>query len=179
MEIRDATTEDAAAACAVMHRSIRELCRADHRGDPEVLARWLANKTPENFLRWIARADNSVLVAVEGTAILAVGCVTDAGEITLNYVSPDVRFRGVSKALLAALEARAAARGNDRCTLTSTATARRLYTAAGYAEDGPAECKFGIPADRLAKALPRPGEAAGENQAGNQPSVPSLMEEPP
>jgi GNAT superfamily N-acetyltransferase len=84
-----------------------------------------------------------LLVAVERGAILAVGSVTDAGEITLNYVSPDARFRGVSRALLGALEARAIQRGNLRCTLTSTETARRFYCANGYIEDGPVPGKFG------------------------------------
>jgi hypothetical protein len=47
MEIRDAVAEDAPAACQVIRRSIVELCVADHRNDPEVLARWLSNKTPD------------------------------------------------------------------------------------------------------------------------------------
>jgi hypothetical protein len=46
------------------------------------------------------------MVAVDGGIILAVGPVTDTGKITLNYVSPDGRFRCVSRALLRALEAR-------------------------------------------------------------------------
>ena len=52
----------------------------------------------------IKQRDNSLLVAVEDGSIFAVGSVTDAGKITLNYVSPDVRFLGVSRALLGALE---------------------------------------------------------------------------
>jgi GNAT superfamily N-acetyltransferase len=75
--------------------------------------------------------------------ILAVGSVTDTGEITLNYVSPDARFRGVSRALLGAFEARAIQRGNLRCVLISTETARRFYHANGYVEDGPVARKFG------------------------------------
>jgi GNAT superfamily N-acetyltransferase len=86
---------------------------------------------------------NSVLVAVEGNEILAVGAVTDHGEMTLNYVSPDARFHGVTRAMLAALEARAIARGNDCCTLISTETALRLYRAAGYVQDGSPQGKFG------------------------------------
>ena len=113
---------------------------ADHGNDEAILTRWLSNKTPEVFLSWIAQPDNSVLVAIEDGVILAVGAVTDTGNITLNYVSPNARFRGVSRGLLGALEARAAERGNTRCTLTSTETARRFYLANGYAEDGqPAE----------------------------------------
>ena len=84
-----------------------------------------------------------MLVAVEDGAILGVAAVTDDGEITLNYVSPDARFRGVSRALVAALEARASARGNTRCTLVSTETALRFYRSAGYVRDGPAQGNFG------------------------------------
>ena len=61
--------------------------------------RWLGNKTPEVVASWIGRADNSLFVAVEANRILAVGSVTDAGEINVNYVSPDARFRGVEKAV--------------------------------------------------------------------------------
>jgi GNAT superfamily N-acetyltransferase len=143
MEIRAATLEDAAAACQVIRRSIAELCVADHRNDTAILTRWLGNKTPEVFASWVRRPDNSLFVAVEANRILAVGSVTDAGEINLNYVSPDARFRGVSRALLGALEARAAERGNTRCALTSTETARRFYQANGYVEVGPPVGVFG------------------------------------
>ena len=143
MEIRAATLEDAPAACDVMRRSIAELCVADHRNDEAILTRWLGNKTPEIFASWIRQPDNSLFVAAEGDNILAVGSVTDVGQITLNYVSPDVRFRGVSRALLLALETQARERGNTRCTLTSTETARRFYLANGYIEDGLPVGNFG------------------------------------
>jgi ribosomal protein S18 acetylase RimI-like enzyme len=142
MEIRAAVPEDALAACEVMRRSISELCEADHRNDPVILGRWLANKTPETVASWIRKPGNSILVAVSDT-ILAVGCVTDAGQITLNYVSPDARFRGISRALLVALETRAQERGNKQCILLSTETAYRFYESAGYVVDGPPEGKFG------------------------------------
>jgi GNAT superfamily N-acetyltransferase len=156
MEIRDATTEDAEAACLVMRRSIAELCVADHKNDPAILTRWLGNKTPEIFVSWIRQPGNSLLVAAEAGNILAVGSVTDAGQITLNYVSPDARFHGVSRALLRALEARALERGNARCTLTSTETARRFYQANGYAEDGPLVTNFGTNGYPMSKVLASP-----------------------
>ena len=143
MQIRDAVPADAAAACEVVRRSIAELCVADHRNDPEILRRWLANKTPEIVASWIANPSSSMLVVVEAGAILAVGAVTDHGEITLNYVSPDARFRGVSRALVLALEERAIGCGARQCTLLSTSTARRFYRAIGYAEGGPRQSKFG------------------------------------
>ena len=57
---------DAEAACVVMRRSIAELCAADHRDDPKILAQWLANKRPDIMRGWMTRAGNSVLVAIEG-----------------------------------------------------------------------------------------------------------------
>jgi GNAT superfamily N-acetyltransferase len=143
LRIRDATPDDAEAACDVLRRSISELCVADHGNDPAILNAWLGNKRPEIVAAWARQPGNSLLVTVEGDAILAVGSVTDAGEITLNYVAPDTRFRGVSRALLGALEARAAERGNVRCTLTSTETAHRFYRSAGYDDDGVPTGKFG------------------------------------
>ena len=143
VEIRDATPEDAVAACHVLRDSISQLCVADHRNDPAILNAWLANKTPEIVAGWARQKGRSLLLAVGGDAVLAVGGVTDAGEITLNYVSPHARFRGVSRALLSALEARAAERGNISCTLTSTETAHRFYLSAGYADSGPQQGKFG------------------------------------
>ena len=83
--------------------------------------------------------------------------MTDGGEILLNYVSPDARFRGASDAVLAAMEARAADRGATRCTLTSTETARRFYRARGYEETGAPERKFGMDSGYpMAKLLPAP-----------------------
>jgi GNAT superfamily N-acetyltransferase len=154
MEIRDAQSDDATAACAVLRRSITELCAPDHRNDAAILARWLASKKPEIVAAWIMQTTASMLLAVEGDKILAVGGVTDAGEITLNYVSPDARFRGVTSALLRAVEARAVERGNTRCWLISTETAHRFYLARGYRDDGPAQGKFGTNASyRMSKSL--------------------------
>jgi GNAT superfamily N-acetyltransferase len=143
MLIRDATPDDASAACAVLRASISELCVVDHSSESTILERWLSNKTPDNVAAWARDAGRSLLVAVEGEAILAVGSVQDSGEITMNYVAPAARFRGVSAALLAALEMRAAERGNARCSLQSTETAHRFYLARGYRDDGPPVGTFG------------------------------------
>ena len=146
MAIREARLDDADRACDVLRRSISQLCVADHGNDPAILSAWLANKTPEIVAAWISQNGNSLLLATEGDAILAVGSVMDAGEITLNYVAPEARFRGVSRALLRALEVRAAERGNRRCRLTSTETAHRFYQSAGYVDDGAPAGKFGTKA---------------------------------
>ena len=136
MRVRKAREEDAKDACAVLRRSIEDLCVADHGGDPSAIQAWLANKTPENVLSWLGAPGQHLVVAEEDGKILGVGAATSAGEITLNYVSPDARFRGVSKAVLTALEAYLRERGRAQSTLSSTRTAHRFYQAAGYADAG-------------------------------------------
>ena len=133
--------EDADEACGVIRRSITELCHADHQEDATTIALWLANKTAENMRRWIDQSH--VFVATEGGAILGVGAIKVSGEISLNYVSPDARFRGISRALVARLEARALELAIEMITLQSSATARQFYLAAGYKEDGPPTKSFG------------------------------------
>jgi predicted GNAT family acetyltransferase len=144
MIVRTALKEDAEAACVVLRRSIIELCRADHRDDNATLAAWLANKTPENVRKWIGDANNYMLVADDDSALLGVAAVKSSGKITLNYVLPDARFRGVSKALVTGLEARALELGLEACALDSTGTARRFYFSIGYREAGTAAAGFGV-----------------------------------
>ncbi len=153
--VRDAVAEDAPAVCEVLKRSILELCGADHRNDSALIARWLRNKTPEIVASWIAVPENSMLLAVDGAAILGVGLVTDAGEIDLNYVALEARFRGVSREIMSALETRARQRGNTKCTLTSTETARRFYLSGGYTQEGEVAPRFpgDIPVSRMSKTL--------------------------
>lgn len=149
MRIHPATAADADAACTVLRRSIEELCLADHGGDREILRSWLANKTPGVVAAWIADPTRRVVVAVDDAgAVLGVGMASPGGTIELNYVSPDARFCGVSKAIMQALEAWLRSSGHARRTLVSTATARAFYTALGYREDGPAQATFGVAASR-------------------------------
>ena len=154
--VRDAFPEDAPAVCELLKRSILELCIADHRNDPAILGRWLRNKTPEKVLAEMLLPGNSMLVAVESATIVGAGLVDDMGEIHLNYVAPEARFCGISRQIMHALEARARERGNARCTLTSTETARRFYLSGGYAEEGEVPLRFpgDCPGYRMSKPLP-------------------------
>ena len=132
MILRDALPSDAEIGAGVLRRSIRDLCVADHRDDEASLKAWLANKTPETFAVWAQTPGLSLLVAELDRNIVGVGLVSDSGEILLLYVSPEARFRGVSKALLRALEERVIARGATSTFLESTETALRFYLAADY-----------------------------------------------
>ncbi len=157
--IRPAAPDDADAICTVLRASILELCHADHRGDPEILGAWLANKTPETVSRWLANPETVILVAVEGPRLAAAGCVTRSGEVVLNYVAPDARFRGVSSAMLAALEAQARAQENEVCRLDSTTTAHRFYRSRGYRDTGPPGRTFGLTSFPMIKPLTSPALA--------------------
>jgi N-acetylglutamate synthase-like GNAT family acetyltransferase len=134
MHIRAARPEDAAAGCAVIRRSITELCHADHGGNRVILEKWLSNKTVDNLTRWILQSH--VLVAEEAGTIAGIAAMNDCGKITLNYVSPEARFRGVSKGLMRLLEERATALGLTECVLETTQTAARFYQSLGYVTTG-------------------------------------------
>ncbi|WDR04040.1 GNAT family N-acetyltransferase [Devosia algicola] len=136
MEIRKAIHADAVAGTRVLRRSISELCTADHGGDKEAIAAWCANKTPEMWMLWIDQEATEPYVAVDAGSIVGVGMLGRTGEIMLNYVSPDSRWRGVSKAMLTHMETEARTKHLWQCTLASTKTARAFYNAAGYVPTG-------------------------------------------
>ena len=150
--IRAAEPRDAAAMCDVLRRSIIELCVRDHQNDPARVAEWLADKTPGQVAGWITDPGNRLFVAATDDAILAVGGISAKGEITLNYVLPDGRFQGVSRAMLQALEQALREKGHRRATLTSTLTAHDFYLAAGYADCGTKTYETGA-WPRMEKAL--------------------------
>jgi hypothetical protein len=71
VDIRDATPEDADAACEVLRKSISELCVADHANDPTILASWLSNKKPEIVAAWSKQPGNTLLPASWSQARIA------------------------------------------------------------------------------------------------------------
>lgn len=153
MHLRNAVSGDAQAICTVLRRSITMLCAADHGDDPAILEDWLRNKTPEAVRSWVADSGQIVRIATRDPAILGVAATRLTGDILLNYVSPDARFQGVSKALMADLERALAERGVTTATLTSTRTALPFYRAIGYVDHGPPVMWRGSPAFPLRKRL--------------------------
>lgn len=143
MRTRRAEARDAPEAVTVLRRSITELCREEWRNDPEVLARWLANKTEANLHRWIGDPGRRVCLAERGGVLVAVGMATRAGEIQFNYVLPEARFTGAGKALMADMEAYLRGHGVAEARLFSTQLARPFYRALGYEEIGPVPSDFG------------------------------------
>ena len=151
--IRAAQEDDVATACALVRRSIAELCAADHHNVPAIIEGLLINKTLENMQAWITAPGSYVYVAEAGPVMAGVGGLTGDGEISLLYVLPDFRFQGVSKALLARLEEKARDLGLPNCALVSTDTAQRFFEARGYAGYDKDEDDFGMDATSMTKEL--------------------------
>lgn len=128
----------------LLTRSIAELCAADHRDDPAIVARWTANKTVPGVEKMLANEGISLLVAERDGALAAVGAIIEPDTIGLNYVDPDHRFAGVSKALLEAMEGELRARGVVQGKLHSTETAHLFYLDAGWQDAGQPEEGFGM-----------------------------------
>ncbi len=150
-----AREKDADLLSEVVCGSIRELCAADHHDDPELIARWVANKTPGHFACRIADPRSTLLLARRSGEPAGVGCARDDGEVTLNYVAPAHRFRGVSRALLASLEANLVEKGIKSARLLTTKTAHRFYREAGWMEVGEPRGAFGIVGYPMEKNLAR------------------------
>jgi GNAT superfamily N-acetyltransferase len=142
--VRQAESRDAQAASDVLHRSITELCTPDHRGDADTLAKWLANKRPQNFLSWLASSDNFCVVAEAGSEVVGVGLLHRSGEIRLCYLTPGTQRKGIGKAVYLALEEQAKTWGLRILKLESTVSARQFYEALGFRPAGMATPGFGI-----------------------------------
>lgn len=152
VKIRTATPEDAAAICDVLRESIAACCAADHRDDPVVLARWLANKTTENVKKWVTASDSVSLVATRAEDMLGFALLT-GHELALCYVVPRALYQGVGKALLQLVERSASARGVEVLTLDSTKTAFPFYSRNGFSASGPVRSWAGLEAQPMAKIL--------------------------
>lgn len=160
MLIRPADVADAEEAASVLRRSIRELCVLDHGGDAQALDQWLGNKTPGHVRSWIEAPDGRIVVAKGDGVVFGVGGASRGGVITLNYVAPEVRFKGVSKAILASLEAYLRDQECAQSTLTSTRTAYAFYLAAGYEDAGQPEFWGKLPGQPMKKSLEETDAAA-------------------
>jgi N-acetylglutamate synthase-like GNAT family acetyltransferase len=129
LQIRSARAEDVDPICDAIRRSIAELCVEDHKERDDILSAWLANKTPENIRHWItAPLQLTVVVEIDGN-IAGVGQVSSDGKILLNYVSPDFRFRGVSKAVMLACPMSISAIGSKargRCSTRSVSSRKSI-----------------------------------------------------
>ena len=151
--VRPAVPQDAESACAVLVASINDLCAADHKNDPKVIAAWTANKTPSTVQGWIENDRSTLIVAEHEGQIIGVAGYTMSGEVTLNYVAPRFQYQGVSDRILTAVEQEMRSAGLAQAYLVSTATAERFYRARGWRAEGPVDYAFGMPGQPMVKDL--------------------------
>ena len=129
---RPAILEDANTAINVVRQSIRGLCAADHRNDPAILARWLANKTPERFRVWTSDPANFCVLEEVEQRVQGVGLVYRSSEVLLFHVAPGFRRRGMGRRIHAALESQAVRWALSELQLESTEAARPLHESLRY-----------------------------------------------
>ncbi len=151
--VRRAVETDIPAMSDVLTRSITELCALDHKNDPAAIAAWTANKTPEGVRRILENPDVQLFVAEHDGLVAAVGCVQGSNEIGLNYVHPAHRLKGVSRALLAAMEQFMREAGVTSATLKATETAHAFYRANGWQDSSDLQTGRWIDAWPMVKGL--------------------------
>ena len=135
LTIRPAMPEDAAAMGEVRARSIRLLCSKDHEDDPEAVEHWIGDASSGKFLRLLDDADARLIVAESDGAVVGLGArMGDC--VTLNYVDPDHRFKGVSKAIMLHLQDQMRADGLEEAHLNSSRTALAFYRSLGWHRSG-------------------------------------------
>jgi GNAT superfamily N-acetyltransferase len=151
--IRQAQPEDADAMSRVLKASIIELCAADHGNQDFLIASWTRNKSSEALKAMLAEPELKCLVAQQGEIITAVGALSTRGQIVLNYVAPEFRFMGFSRAVLARMEAELRGLGFSVGALVSTRTAHRFYRDAGWVDSGDPETGFAVVGFPMRKVL--------------------------
>jgi putative acetyltransferase len=159
IEIRQATPDDAAAACALLRQSIERGCVADHGQRQDVLQAWLGNKTTQNVLAWFSSPSNYAVVAerdvigAAGRELVGLALLTQAGKLALCYVLPELVRGGIGRDLIEAVEARARAWNISKLYMHSPASASPFFERQGYVNAGKDKACFGLECDFLWKQL--------------------------
>jgi putative acetyltransferase len=160
IEIRQAVSTDAPAACELLRRSIAEGCAPDYVCKPGILEAWLGNKTPENVAIWLSTPTNYAVVAERDGQLLGLGLLTQAGKVALCYVLPEAIRTGVGSALLAGMEDQARAWDISKLHLQSPASSTAFFERHGYTNAGKEKACFGLECDLLWKSLKCSGDGA-------------------
>lgn len=132
MIIRLVKIKDANQGILVLRSSIIELCEKDHHSNMDQIKDWLANKTTDIWCNWVTSDKFSLFITELDEVIAGVSMISLNGVILLNYVSPDYRFKDVSKAMLNHMEEFAKNIGILVCTFQITYTYKDFYIFAGY-----------------------------------------------
>ena len=135
LQTRAANPADAEAIIHLHYAAVHQIACAFY--PPEILEAWSARPGEARYI-WmrnvIANHDNTVVVGEVDACIQGFGIfVPRLEEICALYVDPAAGRRGVGKAILQALEMRAAEQGNMRIRLNASLNAEAFYRSNGYA----------------------------------------------
>ncbi|MDH5546053.1 MAG: GNAT family N-acetyltransferase [Gammaproteobacteria bacterium] len=153
ISIRAAGIEDAEFMCQLLIRSITQLCAEDHHHNAEILNTWLAGKTKENMVAWIAKRQIHTVVAYTQNQLAGVASIENSGFIHLCYVAPEWIGKGIGHQLFKHLEAWSVAQNISELSLTSTATAKQFYQNHGMVFTGTRTNCFGTVGYPMKKML--------------------------
>lgn len=135
----------------VLIRSITQLCQVDHRGDPQAIKKWTANKDPETIRGWI-RDGAQIWVAERAGQVAAVGGLSN-DEITLLYIDPGHTGHGIGAALLNQLEQELIVLGHTEARLEATQTAQAFYRKHGWQPTGHCGARGDVSCFAMRKSL--------------------------
>lgn len=136
----------------LMIASITCLCARDHGNDPNVIARWISNKSPEVVRSWIDTGAD-LFIARDSRRMVGVSSARRSGEILLLFVSPEAAGAGIGRAMLGHLENWLAEGGVCVAELESSLTAAPFYRRAGWEDVGVLPGSFDMPGHRMRKRL--------------------------
>ncbi len=141
IHVRRTATHEAERICAIIRRSIIEVCESDHENDPKKLDTLLQHHDLMQIQSWLTADDTIGLLAMIDEQPVGAGFIRLTGEIILCCVLREALNRGIGTILLEALMEIAANHGIDRVFLTSTGTAKTFYEYHGFTACG-APCAF-------------------------------------
>ncbi|MEM6386830.1 MAG: GNAT family N-acetyltransferase [Pseudomonadota bacterium] len=129
MEVRSFRMEDAEAAGRLFHCSVREGARLKY-SDAQVRAWSPDARTGPGWADRLGQADT--VVAEDADGLLGFMSLTKDGYLDLAYVRPDAMGQGVSDAIYAVLEGRAAAQGITHLTVQASLLAEPFLSRKGW-----------------------------------------------
>ncbi|MFT4021901.1 MAG: GNAT family N-acetyltransferase [Acinetobacter sp.] len=122
--ILSATRNDVKNIVHVITLSI-QACTLDHQENPEIIQKWLSNKTVENISIWMKNSF-AFIYKKEGEVIGFI-LLSKAGVLLLNYILPDQQGVGIGSALLNQVIDTAKEKSIQKIALESTLTAKEFY----------------------------------------------------
>jgi len=128
MLIRPATADDAHTVYALRNAAIRAQCTGHYpAADLDI---WTAGPMSDTFVSNISARCHVVVLDGE---VVGMGMVDlDSGQVDAIFVRPDMMGKGVGRAMMAFLEARAREAGLAQLSLDSTLNAAPFYRSVGF-----------------------------------------------